>query len=106
ALGHRTAEIGAPFTFTATATDSDIPANTLTFSLDAGAPPGATINAATGAFSWTPSTTGTFPVTIRVTDNGTPPLSDFETITIVPARGPGQAPVLSPIGNKTVNELE
>ena len=105
AIGNKTGAIGTPTTFTATATDSDIPANTLTFSLDAGAPPGATINAATGAFSWTPSTTGTFPVTIRVTDNGTPPLSDFETITIVMGGGPGQAPVLAAIGNKTVNEL-
>ena len=58
------------------------PANALTFSLDAGAPAGATIDASTGAFSWTPTTTGTYPVTVRVTDNGTPALSDFEAITI------------------------
>jgi len=45
-------------TFTATATDADIPANTLTFSLANGAegqvPVGAEITSA-GAFSWTPS---------------------------------------------------
>ena len=42
-------------TFTATATDADVPANVLTFSLEAGAPAGATINGSTGAFSWTPT---------------------------------------------------
>jgi hypothetical protein len=38
------------YTFTATATDSDVPAQTLTFSL-VGAPAGATIHGSTGAFS-------------------------------------------------------
>ena len=45
------------------------------WSLDAGAPAGAAINAATGAFSWTPTEAqgpGVFPITIRATDNGTP----------------------------------
>src|SRR5439155_11813169 len=74
-IGNKTAcSVGAPFTFTVTATDADLPANVLTFSLDPGAPSGAAINASTGAFSWTPSTTGTFPVTVRVADNGTPTL--------------------------------
>ena len=45
-----------PLTFTATATDADLPANTLTFSLDAGAPAGGmTIDASTGVFTWTPT---------------------------------------------------
>src|SRR5882672_5808953 len=103
-IGNKTGQIGVPITFTATATDADIPANTLTFSLDAGAPPGATIGATTGAFSWTPTTSATVPVTIRVTDNGAPALSDFETITIATFLG-DPYPVLDPIGNKTVNEL-
>jgi hypothetical protein len=42
------------YTFTATATDSDLPAQALTFSL-VSAPPGAAIDASTGAFSWTPT---------------------------------------------------
>jgi hypothetical protein len=77
----------------------------LTFSLDAGAPAGATIGASTGAFSWTPSASGTFPVTVRVTDNGSPALNDFEAITITVGAAPNQAPVLGAIGNRTVNEL-
>jgi len=40
--------------FTAHATDVDLPAQTLTFSL-VGAPSGATINPNTGVFSWTPT---------------------------------------------------
>src|SRR5262249_18642056 len=43
--------------FTASASDSDVPANSLTFSLDAGAPAGATIGASSGFFSWTPDAT-------------------------------------------------
>jgi hypothetical protein len=104
-IGNKTVPLGAQLTFTATATDADVPANTLTFSLDPGAPTGATIGAATGVFSWTPSSSGTFPATIRVTDNGTPPLSDSETISINICLGCGiSAPVLVTIGNKTVNE--
>jgi hypothetical protein len=104
-IGNKIVPLGAQLTFTATATDADVPANTLTFSLDPGAPTGATIGAATGVFSWTPSSSGTFPATIRVTDNGTPPLSDSETISINICLGCGiSAPVLVTIGNKTVNE--
>jgi VCBS repeat-containing protein len=79
--------------FTATATDPDLPANTLTFNLDAGFPSGASINASTGAFTWTPTVAqgpGVYPVTVRVTDNGTPALNDFETIqiTVTPESAP------------------
>ncbi len=44
----------ALYSFDADASDGDLPAQTLTFSL-VGAPAGAAIDAATGAFSWTPS---------------------------------------------------
>jgi hypothetical protein len=83
-IGNKTAcGPGSLVTFTATATDPDLPANNRTFSIDPGADPGATIGASTGIFSWTPPSGGAFPFTIRVTDNGSPPLSDFETITII-----------------------
>src|SRR4030095_7940514 len=68
--------------FTATASDPDLPPNTLSFSLDPGSPAGATIDVATGVFSWTPSASGTFPVTARGTDNGSPPMSDTETFAV------------------------
>jgi large repetitive protein len=75
---------GSLLTFDATATDSDIPANTLTYSLDAGAPAGATINSSTGVFTWTPTNgpSQSASITVRVTDNGTSALSDFKTINV------------------------
>jgi hypothetical protein len=62
----------SPYTFTASATDPDLPAQTLVFSLF-GAPAGASINPTTGAFSWTPSEAqgpGTYSFNVRVTDGG------------------------------------
>ncbi len=108
AIGNQTAQVGVELSFIAAATDADVPANVLSFSLDAGAPAGATINSSTGAFSWTPTAgqTGPNPVTVRVTDDGTPALSDFETITIdVSDVVTNLPPVLDPIGDKTVDEL-
>ena len=53
--------------------------------LDAGAPSGASINSSSGVFTWTPSNTQTFglyTLTARVTDTGSPPMSDAQTFTI------------------------
>ncbi len=61
---------GALLTFTASASDTDIPANTLTYSL-LGAPAGASIDGSTGDFDWTPTEAqgpGSFNFTIRVSD--------------------------------------
>ncbi len=107
ATGNKTVAELATLAFTATATDADVPANTVTFSLDAGAPTGATINASTGAFSWTPTEAqgpGTYPITIRATDNGTPALSDFEGIAVT-VNEVNVAPVVTNPGSHTVNEL-
>ena len=68
---------------------------------------GMSIDANSGAFSWTPTETqgGTTPsVTITVTDNGTGNLVDSETFTIT-VSDINSAPVLGAIGNQTVNEL-
>ena len=100
-IGDQAVNEGDELTFTATATDPDLPANTLTFSLDAGAPAGATIEPVSGVFTWTPTETqgpGTFDVTVRVTDDGTPALDDIETITIT-VNEINEAPVLAAIGD-------
>src|SRR2546428_28883 len=58
------------YSFDADASDADVPAQSLTFSL-VGAPTGATIDASTGVFNWTPSEAqapGSYPFTVRVTD--------------------------------------
>ena len=83
AITNRTVHAGASVVITNSATDSDLPANVLSFSLDPGAPAAATING-NGVFSWTTSSadTGLNSVTVRVTDNGTPQKSDTKMFTI------------------------
>src|SRR5206468_9456985 len=101
AIGNKSIAELASLAFTATANDPDA-GQTLTFSLDAGSPAGAAITGA-GAFSWTPTEAqgpGSYPVTIRVTDSGTPALDDFEAITIA-VNEVNAAPELAAIGNKT-----
>lgn len=62
--------------FSASATDPD--GDDLTYSLDPGAPVGATLDPATGAFSWSApaaSAPTSYEFCIRVTDDGTPSMS-------------------------------
>lgn len=77
-------------TFTATATDADLPANTLTFSLS-GEPTGAVIDADTGIFTWTPTTSqlGDFTFTVIVSD-GTTTAEQEVTITVTEPVIPNQ----------------
>ena len=81
-IGNLEIETNSRLIYQAVATDADRPLNELTFSLDAGAPAGLTIDATTGELTWLPTSPGTQEVTIRVTDNGQPPLDDSETITM------------------------
>lgn len=64
---------GQTLTLTAQASDVDLPANALSFSLAPNSPGGSSIDPVTGDFSWTaPTTAPTGPVsfTVRVTDAG------------------------------------
>jgi len=90
-IGNKALYIGQTLTFTATASDSDLPAQSLTFSLDPGAPAGAAIGAGSGVFTWTPSSVGTVNVTVRVTDSGVPAASASETIAVEVRNPPGFA---------------
>jgi glucuronoarabinoxylan endo-1,4-beta-xylanase len=68
---------GIVFIVTNTAIDTDAPPQTLTYTL-AAAPANATVNSQSGVFTWRPSviqTNSTNTISVRVTDNGTPPLS-------------------------------
>ena len=92
-------------TFTAAASDGDLPANNLSFSLDAVVPVGATIDPTSGEFSWTPpggTSPGNHTVTVRVTD-GDPSLDDIETITIT-VNDVNLPPLLAAIGGQSVVE--
>lgn len=77
--------------FTVSASDTNIPAQTLTFSLAPGAPAGATIHPTTGLFAWTAPQTAlplTNPVTVRVADNGSPPLTNTATFNVIVVPAP------------------
>jgi hypothetical protein len=83
-----------------TATDSDIPAQILTFSLT-NSPPDATINSTNGAFTWVPSGapgTITNSVTVVVTDNGNPNRGTAGTFFIVANDLSATAPVFATSG--------
>ncbi len=112
AIGNKSGDEGSLITFDAEATDADIPANVLTFSLADGTtscgtvtsctvPVGATINSSTGEFDWTPPDNGTFRFKVVVTDNGVPVLFDSEEITITVNN---VAPTISLTGAASVDE--
>jgi len=84
-ISNRLLVLGDTLRFTNTATDSDIPANQLTFQL-VNAPDRMDIMPATGVLSWTPQagqSPGTNAIVVRVTDNGVPARSDETTFTTV-----------------------
>jgi hypothetical protein len=87
----RTIHAGTTVTVQASAGDTDIPANTLSFSL-VNSPGGADIDPSTGVFSWTSATTdaGTVKtVTVQVSDNGTPmgrATTSFNITVVAPVR--------------------
>jgi len=90
--------------FAVSATDADFPGDALIY-IAADLPPGATFDPATGVFAWTPteSQQGQYVVTFTATDDGTPRLADSEAVTIT-VREVNAAPVLAPIGGRSVDE--
>jgi hypothetical protein len=85
AIPSQTIDEGMPLTVDVIATDSDAPAQTLTYSVGPGAPSGAAINQQTHLFTWTPdpyTSTGSYSITVIATDNGFIPKSDSATFTV------------------------
>jgi Lamin Tail Domain/Putative Ig domain len=85
-IADQTLLLGQTLDLAVGATDDEAPPQSLTFSLLPGAPVGATINGATGQFLWTPvagQAPSTNEVTVRVTDDGVPPLADEKSFVIV-----------------------
>jgi VCBS repeat-containing protein len=100
-IADQTRPEGTPITFTAAATDPD--ADAITFSL-IGAPAGASIDVATGAFTWTPSEPqgpATYTFAVQATDNATPALTAERQVTITVTEA-NAAPILASIGDKSV----
>jgi subtilisin family serine protease len=86
AINNQIIHAGATLLLTNSASDSDLPAQTLSFGLDPGSPAGASIDPASGLFLWTTTAAQagtTNPVTVRVTDNGAPALSAARSFTIM-----------------------
>ena len=106
ALPNRAVHAGTRIGFTAVATDADVPTNTLTFELLAGAPAAATIDPHSGEFAWqtTDADTGsTNTITVRVTDNGSPALADTKTFEVAVVSRPFIAGIMVHDGVVTVS---
>ena len=85
AIMNRVVHAGTLVLFTNTAMDADVPTNSLVFILDAGAPLTTSIGTNTGVFNWQTSDANvglTNSITVRVTDNGVPPLNDAKPFSI------------------------
>jgi hypothetical protein len=101
-IGPKSVNEGTMLSFTATATDPDVPPQTLTFSRGPGAPPSASITSG-GYFTWTPTEAqgpGVYNINITVSDGID---IDYEVITVT-VNEVNLPPVLNPIGPKTINE--
>ena len=78
-----TITVGETFTYNVEATDPD-EGDTLIFSLTTNPSTNMVINPATGLISWTPTTTGSFEVTVEVSDGKSSDTESF-TVTVSPA---------------------
>jgi hypothetical protein len=109
-IGSKSVDEGNLLTFTVTASDPD--GDGLTFSAS-NVPSGASFNPSTRVFSWTPAIgdAGDYNVQFTVTDNGSPPDSDLEIITITvvdPSVGnlaPDQPVITSPYSGEMETDL-
>jgi len=83
AIPNQAVHAGDVLVMTNSATDPDFPTNHLTFSV-VNPPAGASIDPITGLLNWTPSAaqTGTTNITVTVTDDGSPLLSDTNSFVV------------------------
>jgi endoglucanase len=93
AISNQTVNVGQTVAFTASASDTNQPQQTLTFALLSGAT-NATLNTNSGAFSFRPLVTqadSTNGFTLKVSDNGSPSLSATQSFAVMvnPLSGPG-----------------
>ena len=88
AITNRTVIAGTTINFTNSASDTNIPAQTLTFSLQGGAA-GSSLNSSNGIFNWRPTiaqSPSTNPMSVIVTDNGAPTMSATQSFTVFVTR--------------------
>ena len=105
-IGDKAVDEGALLSFTVSATDTNVPAQVLSYSLGVGTPEGSSVNVSNGLFRWKPAEAhgpGVYPISVRVADNGSPSLTATQTF-VVTVREVNNAPVLTPLTSRTVNE--
>ena len=78
--------LGQTLSFTATATDPEVPPQTPHYSLNGVVPAGASITSG-GVFTFTPSEAGSFDFTVQVADTGTPVGVDTEAFAVLVVLG-------------------
>ncbi|HEU5069953.1 MAG TPA: glycoside hydrolase family 98 domain-containing protein [Verrucomicrobiae bacterium] len=108
AVSNRTIGAGVTLSLTNAATDSDLPTQTLIYSL-LSAPANAAINSSNGVVTWRPWVTQantTNPFAVRVADNGTPSLGATQSfvVTVSPLTQPAVSPV-SATGGQLVLQI-
>jgi hypothetical protein len=82
-IGNQEVTLGQTLRLAVSATDTDLPPQTLTFTLGANSPGTATLGPASGLFAWAPAVApATNSVTVMVSDNGTPSLSATQTFLV------------------------
>ena len=95
-IADRIITAGQTLAITVSATDADVPAQSLHFALEGTIPLGAAIHSTTGLFRWDPTVQqapSTNVLTVRVTDNGVPPLSAMVSFGVRVAPPPRLAPI-------------
>lgn len=100
-IGDQVVNAGETLQLQLSATDPDLPAQALIFSLESGAPDGMTLDAQTGLLEWTPGPSidfAEYQVTVRVTDETG--LFDTKTFTVLVV----SEPEFVPIADQTVAE--
>lgn len=101
-LGNKITTENQILSFVVVATDAE--SNPISLSVT-NLPSGAEFSSSKGEFVWTPSynASGTYEVSFTATEDSPNSLSDTKTVAIT-VTNTNRAPVISPIGNKTVNE--
>jgi hypothetical protein len=77
---------GTPLALNLSATDPDMPANKLTYFFDGAVPDGMSVEPNSGRLAWTPleaQAPSTNRIAVRVSDNGTPSMSDTQSFNVI-----------------------
>jgi hypothetical protein len=99
-VGPQFVEVGDSLNLPLSAADPDLPQQTLAFGFSDGPPSGMLIDPATGRITWTPGRADSgrsHPVTVTVTDSGTPPATGQMSFAVSVPVMADQLPVFGPL---------